>query len=269
MKSIKMIAMDLDDTLLDRNLLVSERNRQALRQASQAGITIVLASGRPTAGMRAVADSIGLDSDRAWLVSFNGGCISDWSGQTPVWQEGFSKSEGLDILQLAQTEGLGFLSYDAQGIITPQANQWTQEEARLTGLNVTVYSDLSNHLPALLPKAILLGEPLILARKAIELRERFGMRWNISLSKPFFLEFTPFGVEKGSALNRLAAHIGLAPSECLAIGDGHNDLTMIEWAGIGVAVANAVQKLKDAADWISPHHDEDAIAHTLERFAFI
>lgn len=261
---IRLFATDVDDTLLSDDLSISDRNRQAVRRAQAAGVVIVLASGRPTAGMAAVAAELGLHPRRDWLVSFNGGAVGNPDG-TVLWQTGFDRREGLELWDAAEREGLGWLSYDQSGIVTVRPDPWNAEEARLTGLPVRTIG--RDGLPAFLPKVILLGAPERLAEAAPRLRERYGRRWQIATSKPFFLEITPLGVEKGSCLQRLADHLGIAAEQCLAIGDGHNDLPMLRWAGVGVAVANAAAAVREAADWVSAANREHGVALALERFA--
>lgn len=264
--AVKLIALDLDDTLLGVDLQVSAANRAALHQAMDLGVTVVLASGRPTAGMRQIAADLELARRGGWIVSFNGGQIVDCATGKVFWEKSLSRSEGADLLALSRREGLGFLTYNALGIITPQANEWTAVEKRLTGLPVIEYDNFAAHLPDSLPKAILLGEPEVVALKAFSLKAEFGQRWNIATSKPFFLEFTPFGIEKGSALHRLGEHLGISAAEAMALGDGHNDLPMIRWAGVGIAMDNAAEAVKAEADWIARHHDADGVAHAVQHF---
>lgn len=264
--AIKLIALDLDDTLLGADLKVSPANREALHLAMDRGVVVVLASGRPTAGMLQIAADLDLARRGGWIVAFNGGQIYNCATGQVLWENSLSRSEGLDILAVARREGLGFLSYNSEGIITPQANEWTQVEHTLTGLPVLEYPDFEHRLPDRLPKVILLGSPDKVAAQVEPRRAEFGSRWNIVTSKPFFLEFTPFGIEKGSALQRLVDHLGLSAEQALALGDGHNDIPMITWAGTGVAMDNAAAAVKEAADWVTGHHDQNGVAHAIHKF---
>ena len=99
-------------------------------------------------------------------------------------------------------------------------------------------------------------------------KERLGERLSITRSLPFFLEFMPQNINKAYSLQKLLDHVGLDQSQLIACGDGYNDLSMIDFAGLGVAMGNAVSEVKKAANYITSTNDEDGIAHVIEKFIF-
>lgn len=264
--AIKLIALDLDDTLLGKDLKISEGNRRALMKAQEAGITLVLASGRPEAGMRVHAETLELPLRDGWIISYNGGRISRAQDHSPFWEKSLTREEALVLYDLSWREGLNFVTYDGKSILTPEVCEYCRVEQTLTGLPVEEKPDLRFHLPPNLPKVILMEHPEVLKAKLPLLKKEWGHRWHITLSKPFFMEFTPFAIEKGAALARLCEYLEILPEEVLALGDGMNDAGMLQWAGLGVAMANASEEVKVLAKAVTGHHDEDGVAEAVERY---
>ncbi len=267
--SIKLIVLDLDDTLLGKDLKISEKNKKALIQAQSLGIRVVLASGRPEAGMREHAKTLELPEREGWIISYNGGRITRADSQVPYWECSLTQEEGLALYDLSWRENLHFVTYGEEGILTNEVCEYSQVERTLTGLPLVEKSDLRFHLPKTLPKVILMEHPDIIKRKLPHLKNEWGTRWHITLSKPFFMEFTPFGIEKGAALAKLCKYLDVLPDQVMAIGDGMNDMGMIKWAGLGLAVANACEELKVHAQEITGHHDEDGVAQAVLKYCLI
>lgn len=264
--TIRLIALDLDDTLLGRDLEISPANRTALNAAQDGGCTVVLASGRPEEGMLRHARHLGLAERGGWVLSYNGGRVRLAAGGEALIDQSLSAEEAREIWALAERENLDFQTYFDGAIQARRDNPYARVEAQLTGLPLAFDEGLLVRLDRPVPKIILTGDPERLAEVCPRLQERLGGRWAITLSKPFFLEFTAQGIDKGASLARLCARLGVPRQEVLACGDGYNDMSMIRWAGVGVAMANAPEAVRAAADWVAPHHAEDGVARALERW---
>lgn len=110
------------------------------------------------------------------------------------------------------------------------------------------------------------GDPEHLAEVEQKMKERFGHILNIYRSEPFFLEIVPQNVDKADSLKHLLDHLGLSHTQMISCGDGYNDLTMIQYAGLGVAMANAQQVVKEAANYITRSNDDNGVAHVIQKF---
>lgn len=262
----KMVVLDLDDTLLRDDLTISPRTRGALRKAQEQGATVVLASGRPTGSMRRYAEELDLSRHGGWILSFNGAVITECATGRILFEQSLSAELVHEIHDLAATHGANVLSYVDDAIVTPRADEWTAVERRLTGMEVVEVPDFNAAIRGPAVKAIVLEQPARLKEIADDLRPKVAGRLNMATSKPFFLEFTANGIDKKHSLARLLAHLGIDPSEVVAIGDGQNDAGMIRLAGLGVCMANGPQEVRDAADHVTASNMDDGVALVVERF---
>ena len=262
----KMVVLDLDDTLLRDDLTISARTRDTLLKTQAQGVILVLASGRPTGAMRSYAEELELARHGGWILSFNGAVITDCATGEVIFEQSLSPELVHEIHDLAATQGANILSYVDDRIVTPRADEWTAVEQRLTGMEVVEVADFKGAIRGPAVKAIVLDEPARLREVADKIRPAVDGRLSMAISKPFFLEFTDRGIDKGHSLARLIAHLGIDPSEVVAIGDGQNDAGMIQLAGLGIGMANGAAEVRAIADHVTGSNMEDGVAQALERF---
>ncbi|HNY30528.1 MAG TPA: Cof-type HAD-IIB family hydrolase [Fibrobacteria bacterium] len=266
--SYRMIVLDLDDTLLREDLTISPRTRDALMRAQAQGVRVVLASGRPTGAIWRYARELELASNGGWIISFNGAVVTDCATGTPVFEQALARDLIHEIHDLAREHDAGILSYVDDRIVTPRANPWTEVERGLTGMDVVEVPDFKKAIARDAIKVIVVDEPERLKATAERLRPRVDGRMNMVISKPFFLEFTSLGIDKKHSLQRLAERLSVKSSEVMAVGDSYNDLGMLDWAGLGVCMANGPQAVRDAADHVTASNMDDGVAMAVERFVF-
>ena len=262
----KMIVLDLDDTLLRDDQTISERTKDALFQAQEAGVKVVLASGRPTYGMRWVAEELKLNQYGSYILSFNGSKIIDCKTNEEKYSRTLSTETVQRLYDLSKREDVGILTYAEDAIIVEETNQFASIESDLTGLPVKVVPDFKEAITGPVVKALMLKEADRLVDVEKKLQTELDGELSVMRSKPFFLEFTQLGVTKGASLDYLIKPMGILPEEVIAIGDSYNDLTMIEFAGLGVAMGNAPQDIKEKADYVSSSNMEDGVAEVVEKF---
>lgn len=262
----RLIVLDLDDTLLQEDLTISPRTKQSLLDAQAKGVRVVLASGRPTGAIWRYAHELQLTAHDGWIISFNGAVVTSCATGELFFEQSLSQSEIHEIYDLAQSQGAGILSYVNDEIVTPQANEWTAVEHTLTGMPVREVPDFKAVIPATAVKAIVVQEPSFLRKVAEALRPQVIDRWNMVISKPFFLEFTQKGIDKRHSLDLLARHLGLQATEIMAIGDSYNDVGMMEYAGLGVCMANGPLDVQAKANHITASNQEDGVALAVEQF---
>jgi len=262
--NIRMIVMDMDDTLLSDDHEVSPQNRKAIEQAQQAGIVIVLASGRPTPAMKAIADDLNLKNE-GYVISYNGAYVTDWSNQKVLFDTCLTKYEHDLIVDTAHAHSCNLHTYVNGDIVTDEMNEYTDIEAQLTGMPINLVGNLKTAVTGSVPKVLMVAEPTKLKRIETILTRTFAGRFTISISKPFFLEFTNKAVDKSAGISVLCEALGIAKQDVMAIGDSYNDLTMIRDCGTGVAMGNAPAEIKAIANVETLSNIDHGVAYIIEQ----
>lgn len=259
-----MIALDLDGTLTNSQKVVTPRTRETLLGAMDPGAVVVLASGRPTYGIEPVADCLEMDRRGGYVLSYNGGKIVDWRTK----QELYAKHLPHDVLPVlhryAREHQHALLGYSGFDILTEMPDdRYAAEESRINSMHIKAVDDLLEALPDQPTKLLLTGDPSDMLRAEEELLDLVGDRMDVFRSAPFFLELVPKGIDKAQSLQRLLSVLKLTARDLIAFGDGYNDLSMLRFAGMGVAMANAAPEVRAAADHVTASNDEDGVAEAL------
>jgi len=262
----KMIVLDLDDTLLRDDQTISPRTRQALMDAQDTGVKVVLASGRPTYGMRKIAEELRLKDYGSFILSFNGAKIIDCKTEKEHFSSTLSPDRVRSLYELSQRENVLIHTYMGDQIITETANKFTEIEGELTGMKIEVVDSFKEAVNEPVVKALMLAEPDRLKVVEEKLQKELKGELSVMRSKPYFLEFTEAGVTKGTSLNHLIQTLGIQREEVIALGDSYNDQTMIEFAGLGVAMGNAPEDIKKCADYVTDTNMNDGVAKVVEKF---
>ena len=265
---VELIAIDLDDTLLRSDLSISAGNALALARARRAGIRVVLASGRNIHSMRRYAQELELLGPGDYMICSNGAEILHSATGRVLDERRLDPALCRQIAEAIEERGFAWQIYEEGMIHVNRPNPWAFEDSRLTGQPTILVEDREEFFSHGLIKLVVPGEPEAISRLQAQLRSLFGGRAIILTSKPYFLELLPPGADKGSALERLAALLGLDMASTMAVGDAMNDLGMIRAAGYGCAPANAVPEVRAAARYVSElTNEEDAVADLVEALA--
>lgn len=264
----KMVVLDLDDTLLRDDLTISDKTRDSLMRAQREGVRVVLASGRPTGAIRRYAEELDIANHGGFIISFNGAVVTDCVSKTPIFQKALSKEVVHELFDRSVEHGALILSYVDDKIVTPRANEWADVEQKLTGMEIREVPDFKGAIQGDCIKAIMLQEPVFLKAVSDKLRPLVEGRMNMVISKPFFLEFTDKGIDKRHSLQMLCEKLAILSSEVIAIGDSYNDVGMIEFAGLGICMANGPADVRAKADHVTASNMDDGVALALERFVF-
>jgi Cof subfamily protein (haloacid dehalogenase superfamily) len=266
MMNYKMIVLDLDDTLLRDDQTISKRTKDALLLAQEAGVKVVLASGRPTFGMRWVAKELKLEQYGSYILSFNGSKIIDCKTNEEKYSRTLSAETVHRLYDLSRREEVGILTYADDAIVVEEPSEFASIESELTGLPVKVVPNFKEAIQEPVVKALMLKEAGRLVDVEKKLQAELEGELSVMRSKPFFLEFTQLGVTKGASLDYLIKPMGIKAEEVIAIGDSYNDLTMIEFAGLGVAMGNAPEDIREKADFVTASNMADGVAEVVEEF---
>jgi Cof subfamily protein (haloacid dehalogenase superfamily) len=264
-KAIKLIAVDVDGTLLNNQAELSERNENALRKAMARGVQVVLATGKTRNSTLRFIERLSLDTPGIYL---QGLAIYEGDG-TIKWQQTLNPALARQVITFAEDRGFTVIAYNGMRIMVRALNDRIKESMLKYHEPIPdVVGSLQNLLTDTpINKLMIVGEP-----RAIK-----SLRWNLNLQVGTagrvvqagltdMLEVLPPNCSKGAALRMLLRDLHISPDSVLAIGDAENDIEMIQLAGIGVAMGHAAQPVKDAADEVVASNDEDGFAEALERF---
>lgn len=265
--SYKMIVLDLDGTLTNRDKVITPRTKEALLEAQKRGTIVVLASGRPTYGVLPLAEELELEKYGSYILSFNGGVIYNCRSHEIVFKKQLPVEANWQILHVAKELGVDILTYENQWIITNnEENQYAKLESKINHLKLRQVEDMEAYVRFSVPKFLMLGDGDVLAGVEPRAKAVLGDKYSVYRSDPWFLEVLPKGIDKAQSLGQLLRILGLDVSEMIACGDGYNDLSMIQYAGLGVAMENAVPPVRAAADYITLSNNDDGVAHVVEKF---
>ena len=265
----KLLVLDVDGTLLNDAKEISKRTLASLLKAQQMGVRIALASGRPTYGVMPLAEELHLEDYGGYILSFNGGIIMNCKTKEVVFSRQIPAESNGKIIDLAQEHNVSILTYENRTLLTNRPeDQYVQLESRINTLKIIpmTIEELKAHVTFSVPKFLMTDDGDYLAMVEPKVKAALGKNFSVYRSDPFFLEILPKGIDKAQSLERLLAVIGVKREEMIACGDGYNDLTMVQYAGLGVAMGNGVLPVRKAADYITLTNEEDGVAHVVEKF---
>ncbi len=263
----KIIALDLDGTLTNSEKKITPKTKEALFRIQEKGIKVVLASGRPTPGVLPLAEELRLQDYGSYILSYNGAKIINCKTKEAVCNETLPGWIIKEVYEEALAQDVGIITYEDDAIIAGNGiDKYIEIEAGINKLPIKEVSDFVEYVDFDVNKCLLTGYDEHMARVERNFGKRFGTLLNIYRSEPFFVEVMPKGIDKAHSLDKLLKSLGYTKDELICCGDGFNDLSMIKYAGLGVAMANAQDKVKEVADFITKSNDEDGIAYVIEKF---
>jgi len=263
----KLIALDMDGTLLREDGSISERTKSAIQQARKKGVKVVLASGRPLEGLERYLTELELTSKDDFALSFNGALIKNVGTRETICSQTITGKDVQDVYAVSQKLGVNTHAFSAElGLMTPKISRYTEHERDLNGINLTLmdYNDLSEDHPFV--KIMMVDEPEILSPGVEQLPVEYYERFTVVRSAPFFLEILNKESNKGNGVAMLADYLGIKQEEVICVGDAGNDVHMLKYAGLGVAMGNAFDEIKELADYVTHSNEDDGVAHVIEKF---
>ena len=267
MSQYEIIVLDLDGTLTNRDKVITPKTKEALLRIQRKGKKIVLASGRPTRGVMPLARELELDRYGSYILSYHGGMITDCRTGEIIFESLLPAEANSRIIELAEDERVDILTYEGDTIITNNREcPYGLLEQRINSMEILQVEDMKSYVTFQVPKFLLMDDGDYLAMVEPRVKAALGSGFSVYRSEPFYLEVLPRGIDKAESLARLLEHIGMAREQMIACGDGYNDLTMIQYAGLGVAMENAVLPVRKAADFITRSNNDDGVAYVVEKF---
>lgn len=263
----KLLVLDVDGTLLNDEREISKRTLAALLKVQQMGVRIVLASGRPTYGLMPLAKTLELGNYGGFVLSYNG-CQIIKAQNGEILFERRINPEMLPYLEKkARKNGFAIFTYHDDTLITDSPdNEYIKNEALLNNLKIIREDEFSTAIDFAPCKCMLVSDK---EKALIGLEQHWEKRLAGTLdafrSEPYFLEVVPCGVNKANTLGALLEHLGVTREEVIAVGDGVCDVTMLQLAGMGVAMGHSQDSLKVCADYVTASNEEDGVALAVEK----
>ncbi len=258
-----MLVLDMDDTLLTDDHTISNENKEMLALAKEKGVYIILASGRPTPAMVNYARELSLDN--SYMISYNGAVITDLKEDKVIFEQMLTKEQIHELYDYSVKSKTDIITYLDGKVVSETDSKYIDIELNITGLEHNKVTSFKETVQTAAVKCILLEEPCYLKEVEKDLK-RAMPHLSVSMSKPFFLEVAQHGIDKAASIKIIAQKLGILQSEIIAVGNAGNDLTMIEYAGLGVWVANVTPELKDKADVIVASNNDHGVAEVIKRF---
>jgi Cof subfamily protein (haloacid dehalogenase superfamily) len=263
----KIIALDMDGTLLNEEKIVTDRTRSALNKAGEKGVKVVLASGRPIEGLNRYLEDLNLMKEDQYVLSYNGCLVQETKSGKIICEFGLKGKNLHYFYDLSCRLGVNIHAFSPErGLITPKNSKYTEVEASINQIetNICDFSTVKEDEDII--KIMFIDEPEILGKAIEALPKELYDEYTLVKSTPYFLEIISKDAGKGVGLKALADYLNVKQEEVIAIGDAGNDLDMIEYAGLGVAMANASENVKEIANYITDSNNEDGVAHVIEKF---
>lgn len=267
----KLIATDMDGTLLNSQSTIPEKNIEAIKLAKRKGAKVILCTGRPITGVRDFAKILGLTDKGDYAITQNGAIIYDSFTNKIISSNLLSKKDILNFYKFSQNNNLELHFCYNNKLITPakEISFHTIQEAYLCNIAISVIDNIEDISNDICPSNITL---VVENEKTIidliqEAKALFGNDYSIVHSSNNSIEISNKNANKGNAVKYIAEKIfNIKREEIITIGDQNNDLTMIEYAGLGVAMGNAINSIKEISNEITLTNDESGLAHIIEKY---
>ncbi len=256
-----MLACDLDRTLIGEDTLLRERTRDAIRAAIEAGIRVLIVTGRMFQSVRPYARAAGIDDP---VVCYQGAAVVDPGSGEFLLHDPIPIDLARETIGAVEDAGHSLNCYVDDELYVAALSPEADRYAAFQNLRIHEVGNLAEWLGAEPTKLVTVGPSDDLDRLEVDMRRRFDGRLHISKSLPIFLEFSRAGVTKGSGLAFLADRLGFTADRVVAFGDGENDVELLEWAGYAVAVEDAHDRLLGIADFVCPSAEREGVAQVIE-----
>lgn len=263
----KLVAIDMDGTLLKEDKTISERTKNAIQSAREKGVTVVLATGRPIEGVSRYLEELDMYKDNDYVLSYNGALIQKTKSKETVAKVALKGSDLHYLRRLSDEFGVNIHAFSEKyGLITPKNSKYTEVEAEINNIKINEMNIDNICDDEVMIKIMMIDEPEVLEVAMNKLPKEVYEKYTVVRSTPYFLEFLNKKVNKGVGVELLAQHLSLSKEEVMTFGDAGNDIHMIEYAGLGIAMENAFDEVKEVANYITKSNEDDGVAKAIEKF---
>ncbi|MBU3126903.1 sugar-phosphatase [Clostridium tagluense] len=262
----KLIAIDMDGTLLSDEKKISPANYEAIQQARENGVKVVIASGRPLVGFKKYLEQLNLVSEDDYAVAFNGALVQSSQGGEIISKTTLTLQDYKDLYELSKELNVNIHALTETSVISPKDTIYTRGEAEMNGISNEIIAVEDVAVDTTIVKVMFVDKPEIIEEIMQKIPEEVSSKYTVVRSAPFYLEFLDKSVNKGAGVAALAKKLNIKQEEVICIGDAGNDIHMIKYAGLGVAMGNAFPEVKKIANFITKTNEEDGVAYIINKF---
>jgi len=267
----KLLAVDIDGTLLDSEGKLRSETEEAIKQGLKRGMIFAISTGRPVQGVQAFIDRFGVDLP---VIAYNGAMVVLGKSRKILYKCSMNTEDAVEIINLGNKYGTCVFAWADDRLFANNLGERAYEYSKISGVPPVILESAESVAALGVMKVLWYDTVEAIGEYKKKLDEYFrldahraiGDNVNYHTSQPYFLEFVDKRASKAKALEKLGEHFGIDRSEIIAVGDGFNDLSMIEYAGLGVAMGNAHASIKEKADYITLSNDENGVAHVIHKF---
>lgn len=262
----KLIATDMDGTLLTSKSTISIENEKAIINLQKKGCKFVLASGRPIEAMKKFSKQLKMDKYEGYIVAFNGSQILDCKTNETVYSIPLSKDDIKYIYEKSKELEVTLITYVNENIYASEINEFTNIEVSITGMGVVKINDINDILDKKIMKFMFVSSPDKIKKCLEYMKKQVGDKYFLAISNPHFLEIANVDANKGKSLEQLSKILKIDLKDIIACGDSYNDIEMLKIAGLSVAAKNAPKDIQNICKYVSVTNDEDILKDVINKF---
>ena len=266
----KLVAIDIDGTLITDNKEVTPRTIETIKEASRKGIKVIICSGRSFYRLEKYVEEVGLKKENQCSICFNGGMIVENTTKNIIYSQHLDTEEVKELIQLGKTLELPMMIYAKDTHYTEKIPDIIkQNDKNLEGLNLKVvhFDEINfNKEENYIYKVCFIDKPEKIKEKRKEIPKELIEKYEVTSSIPEYIEIVKKGIKKSEGIKAVMQIYGIKQEEVMAIGDGENDVEMLKFAGLGVAMENASDYVKGFADVITTSNNNDGVANAIEKY---
>lgn len=264
-----MIASDVDGTLNNSNHIITQGNIQAIKRAMKAGIKVVLCSGRTPISLSQYAEQAGLNGEGCYAIGFNGASVYEIKTKKKIFEACIAKEKAIEIIKIVKKICLDVntLVYVKEDYIIAETVSDILEERNNIGImKVEKADNIIDAINSDITKVMFLDDREKLEYINKKIKELGNESFNFVFTGPDSLEALPLNINKLTGINRLIKHLDISIDEVVAFGDNYNDIEMVKESGFGIAISNAVEPLKEVADYVTKRdNNNDAMIEVVDK----
>jgi len=259
----KLIAADIDGTLVNNKREITPRTKEKIHEAINKGVIFAICSGRPIQGVQLITRQLEADVP---VITYNGAMVITGESRKIIYSCTMRKEDALQVERLGRERNTTIAIWADNQLYVNRMDERAAQYSELSGTEPVLYENVEELIEKGINKILWYDEVDRINEFLKELQGKLNPSVNFHTSQPFFLEFVDINASKAIALEKLGEYYGIKREEMIAIGDGFNDLSMIEYAGLGVAMENAPFEIKEAADFVTLSNENDGVAYVIEKF---
>lgn len=261
----KLLAVDIDGTLVNNKREVTSKTKEYIIKAIEQGVVFTISSGRPIQGVKLITDQLGVDIP---VITYNGAMVITADGKNIIYSCNMKEEDVIKIEEYGKERNTTIAIWSENMLYTNRIDERAIKYSQVSGTKPQMYNDLRELVKKGINKMLWYDDIDRINAFERELHGKLGSSVNFHTSQPIYLEFVDRNASKAIALEKLGQYYGIKKEEMIAVGDGFNDLSMIEYAGLGVAMENAPDEVKKASDFVTLSNEEDGVAYVIEKFIF-